>query len=56
MKEEHIRIQQLKMACIIQLVLSTIGIIPDKLRDSLKLLNLCCGLYGLMQKAVTLDT
>jgi hypothetical protein len=38
------------------LVLPTTGIIPNKLRDSSKLLNLCPGLYNVIQKAVTLNT
>jgi hypothetical protein len=36
-------------------ILSTMGIIPNKLHKSLKLLNLRPGLYILMQKAVILN-
>ena len=38
------------------LVLSTTDIIPNKLHESLKLLNLRPALYILMQKAVILST
>jgi len=38
MKKELIRIQQLKMAYVIPLALSTIGISPNKLHESVKLL------------------
>jgi hypothetical protein len=54
MKEELIRIWQLKTSYIIQLVLSTMCIVPNKLHESLKLRNLCPGLHILMQKAVIL--
>jgi hypothetical protein len=37
------------------LVLSKMGSMPNKLHDTLKLLNLCPGLYTLMQKAVMLN-
>jgi hypothetical protein len=37
LQEEPIRMWQLKMACIMPLVLSTMGIIPNKLHESLKL-------------------
>jgi hypothetical protein len=56
LKEGLISIWQLKMAYIIPLVLSTMGIIPNKLHESLELLNLCPALYILMQKAVKLNT
>jgi hypothetical protein len=56
LKEEVIRIWQLKIAYIIPLVLSTTGIIPYKLHESLKLLNLRPGLHILMQKAVIVNT
>ena len=36
LKEELARIWQLKTACIIPLVLSTVGIIPNKLHNSFK--------------------
>jgi len=38
------------------LVLSTTGIIPNKLHESLKILNLRPALYTVMQKAVKLIT
>lgn len=41
---------------IIPLVLFSRGIIPNKLKESLKLLNLLPGLYIIMQKAVIFDT
>jgi hypothetical protein len=44
------------MAYIIPPVLSTTGIIPNKLHESLKLLNLFPALYIQMQKAVILNT
>jgi hypothetical protein len=47
---------QIKMAYIIPLVISTTGIIPNKLHESLKLLNHHPALYILMQKAVILNT
>ena len=56
LKEELIRIWQLNTACIIPLVLSTMGNITNKLHESLKLLNLRPALYILMQIAVILDT
>jgi hypothetical protein len=56
LKDELIRIWQLKTAYIIPLVLSTMGVIPNKLHESLKLLNLHPDLYILIQKAVILNT
>jgi hypothetical protein len=56
LKEELTRIWKLKTAYIILLVLSTGGIIPNRLYDSLKQLNLRPALCILMQKAVTLYT
>jgi hypothetical protein len=66
LKEELITIWQLNAACIIPLVLSITGIIPinaihngiipNKLHDSLKLLNLRPALYIPMHKAVILNT
>jgi hypothetical protein len=41
-----------KTAHIIPLILSTMGITPNKSHQSLKLLNLCPALYMLMQTAV----
>jgi hypothetical protein len=55
LKEELIRIWQLKTAYIIPLVVFTAGIIPKQLHDSLKLLDLRFALYILMQKAVILN-
>jgi hypothetical protein len=55
-EEGLIRIWQLKTAYKIPLVLSSMGIIPNKLHKSLKLLNLCPALYIGMQKAVILNT
>jgi hypothetical protein len=52
LKEELIRMWQLKTACIILLVLSTKGIIPIKLSESVKLFSLRPGLYILTQQAV----
>jgi hypothetical protein len=40
MKGELIRMWQLETACILPFVLSTAGIIPNKLHATLKLLNL----------------
>jgi len=56
LKEEHIRIWQLKTAHIIPLVLSTMGIIPNKLHGSSKLINLRHALYIPKQKAVIPNT
>jgi hypothetical protein len=44
------------MAYIIPLILYTMGIIPNKLQISLKLLNLCPALNILMQRTVILNT
>ena len=52
LKEKLIGIWKLKTACIIPPVLSTTGIIPNKLHESFKLLNLRPALYILIQKAV----
>ena len=56
MKEELIRLWQLKTAYVIALVLSTVRIILNKLQKSLKLLYVCPALYMLMQKAIILNT
>ena len=48
LKEELVRIWQLKKACIIPLVLSTTGISPNKLHDCLKVRNLLPVLYILI--------
>jgi hypothetical protein len=48
MKEELIRIWQLKMAYTVTLVLSTMDLIPNKLHKRLKL-------YMLMQKALIIN-
>jgi hypothetical protein len=45
-----------KTACIISLVLSTTGVIPNKLHKSLKMLSLRPAPYILMQKAAILNT
>jgi len=52
LKVELIRIWQLRMAYKIPLVLSTVGIIPNKLHKKLKLLNLHLALYILMQNVL----
>jgi len=46
---------QLNAVCILPLVLSTKGIIPDNLNDSSKLPNLSSGLNILTYKAVILN-
>ena len=56
LKEQLVRIWQMKTAYILPLVLFTVGIVPDKLDESLKLLILRPSLYIVIQKAVTLDT
>jgi hypothetical protein len=56
LKEELPRIWQLTMVCIIPLVLFTSGIIPHKLHNSLKVLQLHPALDILMQKTVILST
>jgi hypothetical protein len=45
LKEELIRICQMKTAYIMLLVLSILGVIPNTLHESLKLLNLRSALY-----------
>jgi hypothetical protein len=44
------------MAYMIVLVLSTVGIIPNRLHDSFKLLNLRPAVCILMQKALELES
>jgi hypothetical protein len=56
LKEELIRMWQLKTTYIVPLVLSTAGISLNKLHDRLKLLTLRPALYVTMQKAVILHT
>jgi hypothetical protein len=56
LKEELTKTWQLKTAYVVPLVLPTTGIIPNKLHESLKLLNPHPGLYILMHKAVILNT
>ena len=56
LKEQLIRIRQMKTAYILPLVLSTSGIAPDKLDESLKLLILRPSLYILTQTAVIINT
>jgi hypothetical protein len=55
LKAQLITIWQLQAACVMPLVLSTDGIIRNKLHDRLKLLTLRPALYILMQKAVQLN-
>jgi hypothetical protein len=45
LKEELIRKWQMKTAYTLPLVLSTVGIVPNKLHECLKLLILCHSLY-----------
>ena len=56
LKEELIRKWQMKTAYTLPLVLSTAGIVTNKLHESLKLLILRHSLYIMIQKAVTLKT
>ena len=56
LKEQLIRMWQMKTAYILPLVLSTTGTIPDKLHESLKLLIVRPSLYIMIQTAVTLGT
>jgi len=56
LREEFIKICQLKTVFVIPLVLSTTIIIPNKLNESLKLLNFAPALYIIMQKSVILST
>jgi hypothetical protein len=56
LKEELARIWQLQAVCVLPLVLSATGVIPNKLHGSLKQLNFRPALYILMQKAVILST
>jgi hypothetical protein len=56
LKEELTRIWQLKTAYMIVLVLSTVGIIPNRLHDSLKLLNLRSAVCILIKKTVLPNT
>jgi len=46
---------QLKTANMMSLVPSKMGMFPNKLYESIKLLNLRPGIYIIMQKAVTLN-
>jgi len=55
MKEELIRMQQLKTAYVIPLALSTMGIIPNKLHETSKLLNPRPGVCIRMRTAVMLN-
>jgi len=56
LKEELIRMWQLKTANMMSLVLSKMGMFPNKLYESIELLNLRPGIYIIMQKAVILNT
>jgi hypothetical protein len=56
LKEELTRIYQMNAVCVVPLLLTTMGIIPNKLYDTLNQLNLCPDLYTVMQKTVILNT
>jgi len=56
LKEQLVRIGQMNTAYILPLVLFTVGIVPDKLDESLKLLILRPSLYILTQTAVIINT
>jgi len=56
LKEELIRLWELKKAIIITLEISITVIIPHKLRENLKLLNLRPAEHILTHKTVTLNT
>jgi len=56
LKEELIRMWQLKTAHMMSLVPSKMGMFPNKLYESIELLNLRPGIYIIMQKAVILNT
>jgi hypothetical protein len=56
LKAELIRTWQLKTANMMSLVPSKMGMFPNKLYESIKLLNLRPGIYIIMQKAVILST
>jgi hypothetical protein len=56
LKEELIRMWQLKTTYILPLVLSTMGIIPNKFNKNLELLNLHPSVYTQIQKAVILNS
>jgi hypothetical protein len=55
-KEKLVRKWQMKTAYIIPLILTTTGIIPNTLHESLKLLNFRAAVYILKQKAVVTNT
>jgi hypothetical protein len=56
LKEEFTRVWQLKTTYIILLVLSTVGIIPNRIHDSTKLLNLLPAVCILAKKRVITNT
>jgi hypothetical protein len=56
LKEELIRIRVLKTAIIVPPVLSATGIIPNKLNEILKLIDLRPAVHIVMQEAVILNT
>jgi len=56
LKEELFRISRLKTTYVLSLVLPTTGIIPNKLHERLKPLNLLPALYILIEKAVAPNT
>jgi hypothetical protein len=55
LKEDHIRIWQLKTPYTIPLVLSTAGVIGNKRHESLKLLNLRPAVYIVLHRAIGLN-
>nr|XP_049697160.1 uncharacterized protein LOC126054692 [Helicoverpa armigera] len=56
LKEEIARLWHLQKAVIVPIVLSTTGVIPTQLHQSLNSLNLPPNTYHLLQKAVILNT
>jgi hypothetical protein len=56
LKEEITRMWKLKSVAIVPIVLSTTGIIPKQLHQSLKTLSLAPYIYEILQKAVILNT
>jgi hypothetical protein len=55
LKKRLVRIWQLKTASVVKLILTTMGFVPKKSHESLKLLNLHPALYILMQKAAIIN-
>ena len=56
LKDELLRMRQLKTACILTIILSATGIISSRLHETLKLLKLSPAVYILMQNAAILNT